>query len=67
MAGCWAIYLFILHHYTFTLILHFDLGLIQPLTSSLFMCKWGHKLDAFGTHLVCCVFGGQRIATQDAI
>jgi hypothetical protein len=54
-------------HFIFTLVLHFHLGLIQPLTFSLFMCECEHELDAFGTHLVYCLLGGQRIATHDAI
>jgi hypothetical protein len=54
-------------HYTFTSTLHFCFGLIQPSTSSIFTCECGHKLDAFGTHLACCPFGGRRIATHDAI
>ncbi len=41
--------------------------MIQPLASSLFMCDYGHKLDAFGTHLDGFPFGCQRIATHDAI
>jgi hypothetical protein len=44
-------------HFTFTLALHFYLGLIQPSTSSLFMCECGHMLDTFGTHLIRCPFG----------
>jgi hypothetical protein len=31
------------------------------------MCECGHMLDAFGTHLACCLFGGQQIITHDAI
>jgi hypothetical protein len=54
-------------HFTFTLTLCFRLGLIQPLTLRLFMCECEYRLDAFGTHLVRCPFGGQRIATCDAI
>jgi len=38
--------------------LHFHLGLIQPLTFNLFMCEHGHGLDASGTHLIRCPFGG---------
>ncbi len=38
--------------------LHFHLGLIQPLTFHLFMCEHGHGLDASGTHLTRCPFGG---------
>jgi len=47
--------------------LHFYFSLIQPLTFSFLMCEYAHELDAFGTHLVCCPFGGQRIATHDTI
>jgi hypothetical protein len=54
-------------HFTFTLALHFRLGLIQPLKSNFFACECGHELDAFGTHLACYPFGGQQIATHDAI
>jgi hypothetical protein len=54
-------------HSTFTSTLHFCLGLLQPSTFSIFTCECGHKLDAFGTHIACCPFGGQRIATHDAI
>jgi hypothetical protein len=31
------------------------------------MCECGHGLDAFGTHLVRWLFGGQWITTHDAI
>jgi len=44
-------------HFTFTSTLHFRLRLIQPLASSLITCECGHRLDAFGTDLVCCPFG----------
>jgi hypothetical protein len=54
-------------HLIFTSLLCFHLGLIQPLTSSLLTCECGHGLDIFGTHLARCPFGGQRIATHDAI
>jgi hypothetical protein len=37
-------------HFTFTSTLHFCLNLIQPSTSTLFMCECGHGLDAYGTH-----------------
>jgi hypothetical protein len=49
--------LFHIAHFTFTLTLCFRLCLIQPLTSSFLMCEYGHRLDAFSTHLVCCLFG----------
>ncbi len=54
-------------HFTFTSTLCFCFGLIQPLASSILMCECGHWLDAFGMHLTCCPFGGQRIATHDTI
>jgi hypothetical protein len=47
--------------------LHFCLNLIQPLTFSLFTCECGHRLYAFGTHLVCYSFEGQQIITHDTI
>ncbi len=62
-----SIYSFRITHSTFTSTLHFCLGLIQPLAFSLLTCECGHKLDAFNTHLTCCLFGGQWIATHDAI
>jgi hypothetical protein len=62
-----SIYSFCITHYILTLALHFCFGLIQPSASSLFMCECGHKLDAFGTNLIRCPFGNQRIATHDAI
>jgi len=31
------------------------------------MCECEHGLDAFGIHLVCYMFGGQPIVTNDAI
>jgi hypothetical protein len=45
----------------------FCLSLIQPLASSLLTCERGHGLDTSGTHLACCLFGGQQITTHDAI
>ncbi len=62
-----SIYSFHIAHSTFTSALHFHLGFIQLLTSNIFICECGHGLDASGTHLVCCPFGGQWIATHDAI
>ncbi len=47
--------------------MHFHFGLILPSACSLFMCECGHGLDASDVHLVHCTFGGQRIATHDAI
>ncbi len=71
-AGLWlvvrpSIHSFRITHSIFTSTLHFHLGLIQPLTFSLLMCECGHILDAFGMHLIHCLFEGQRIATHDAI
>jgi hypothetical protein len=65
-AGLWlvtrpSIYLFHIAHSTFTLVLHFHLGLIQLTTSNLLTCECGHWLDAFGTHLA------QRITKHDTI
>jgi len=62
-----SIYSFHITHFTFTLVLCFHLDLIQPSTSSLFTCECGHGLDTFSTHLTCCLFGGQQIATHDVI
>jgi hypothetical protein len=61
-AGLWLvvkpfIYSFHITHFTFTSTLCFHLGLIQPLTSSFFMCECQHRLDAFNTHLVHYMFG----------
>jgi len=53
-----SIYSFCITHFIFTSALHFHLNLIQPSTSSLLTCECGHKLDAFGTHLIHCMFGG---------
>ncbi len=61
-----SIYSFHITHFTFTLVLCFCLDLIQPSTSKLFTCEYGHGLDTFNTHLTC-LFGGQRIATHDVI
>jgi hypothetical protein len=49
-------------HSTFISMLCFRFDLIQHL-----MCECGHGLDAFGTHLICCAFGSQRIAIDDTI
>jgi hypothetical protein len=54
-----SICLFHITHIIFTLTLHFHLGLIQPLASSFLTCECGHRLDVFGTHLICCLFGVQ--------
>jgi len=71
-AGLWLVvkpYICSFHiaHFTFTFTLHIHLGLIQPLASNLFMYECGHGLDASSTHLAHYPFGGQRIATHDAI
>jgi hypothetical protein len=63
-AGLWlvvkpSVYSFRITHFTFTSMLRFHLGLIQPLASSLLMCECGHGLDTSSTHLICCMFGGQ--------
>jgi hypothetical protein len=42
---------------TFTSTLHFHLSLIQPLTFSFLTCDYGHGLDTFDMHIVCCPFG----------
>jgi hypothetical protein len=62
-----SIYLFCITHSTFISTLHFCLGLIQPLASNFFTCECGHMFDASGMHLARCSFGGQQIATHDAI
>jgi hypothetical protein len=61
------IHLFHIAHFTFTSKLHFCFNLIQPSAFNFFMCESEHGLDAFGTHLACCLFGGQWIATHDVI
>jgi hypothetical protein len=58
------IYSFHIAHFTFTLALHFHLGLIQLSTSSLFMYECGHGLDASNTHLAHYPFGGQQICPR---
>jgi hypothetical protein len=62
-----SIYSFHIAHFIFTSMLCFCLSLIQPLAFSFFTCERGHGLDIFGTHLVHCLFGGQRIATHEII
>ncbi|KAG6556889.1 hypothetical protein Mapa_001469 [Marchantia paleacea] len=47
--------------------MRFRLGLVHPSTSSLLTCECGITLDAAGVHMTRCPFGGQRIATHDAI
>jgi hypothetical protein len=54
-------------HFTFTLALHFCLGLIQPSTFIFLTCECAHELDASNMHLTHCPFKGQRITTHDAI
>ncbi len=53
-----SICLFHIVNSTFTSALCFCLGLIQPLTSSLFTCECEHELDASSMHLARCPFGG---------
>jgi hypothetical protein len=52
---------------TFTLVLRFCFGLIQPSAFSLLTCECGHELDTSDTHFNRFPFGGQWIATHDAI
>jgi hypothetical protein len=54
-----SICLFRITQSIFTSTLRFHLNLIQSSASSFFTCECGHKLDAFGMHLVRCPFGGQ--------
>jgi hypothetical protein len=49
-----SIHSFCITHFTFTSAMHFCLYLIKPLTSSLFMCECGHRLDTSNMHLVHC-------------
>ncbi len=53
--------------FTFISMVHFCFGLIQSSTSNLFACDCGYGLDASSTCLTCFSFGGERIATHDAI
>jgi len=62
-----SICLFHIAHFTFTLALRFYFGLIQPLTSNLLTCDYGHGLNVSSMHLICCPFGGQQITTHDTI
>jgi hypothetical protein len=62
-----SIYLFCITHSFFISTLHFCLNFIQPSASNIFTCDCGHELDVSNIHLVRCPFGGQRIATHDAI
>ncbi len=62
-----SIHLFHITHSTFTSKLCFRLNLIQPSTSSLFMCECQHGLNTSGMHLACCPFKGQRITTHNTI
>jgi hypothetical protein len=57
----------VLKNLVFTATLCFCLNLIQPSTSNLLTCECGYGLDTFDTHLTCCLFRGQRIATHDII
>jgi hypothetical protein len=61
------IYSFCITHFIFSSMLHFCFSLIQPSASNLFTYECGHELDASGMHLTHCLFGGQQIATHDAI
>jgi hypothetical protein len=54
-----SIRLFRIAHSIFTSALCFLLDLIQPSTYSIFTCECGHMLDTFGTHITCCLLGGQ--------
>jgi hypothetical protein len=47
--------------------MHFCLNLIKPLAFSLLTCECGHRLNGSGMHLTHLPFGGQQIATHDAI
>jgi hypothetical protein len=62
-----SIYSFYIAHSTFTSSLFFCLSLIQHSAFNPLTYECGHKLQAFNTHLIQCPFGGQRIATYDAI
>jgi hypothetical protein len=62
-----SIYSFCIAHFIFTSTLHFHMGLIQPSAFCFITCECEHRLDASSTHLICCTFGGQWIATHDAI
>ncbi len=42
---------FYIAHSTITSMLHFHFSLIQPLASNVFMCEYGHSLNAFNTYL----------------
>jgi len=53
-----SICLFHIAHSTFTSMLSFHFGFIQPLASSFLTCECGHRLDKSGTHLARCPFGG---------
>jgi hypothetical protein len=52
------IHSFCIVHFIFISMLHFRFSLIQHSTFSLLMCECGHRLDAFGTHLTCCLLAG---------
>jgi len=58
---------FCIAHSTSTLVLYFRFDLIQQSTSSFLTCECRHGLNAFNMHLTRCSFGGQWIATHDAI
>ncbi len=62
-----SICLFHIAHFIFISTLCFCFNLIQHSTFNLLTHECGHRLDAFDTHLTCCSFGGQWIATRDII
>jgi hypothetical protein len=62
-----SIHSFHIAHFTFTSVLCFRLGLVQPLAFNFLTCECGHGLDTSSMHLNRCPFGGQRIITHDAI
>jgi len=53
-----SIHPFCITHFTFTLVLRFHFGLIQPSTFNLLICEGGHGLDTFDMYLIHCPFGG---------
>jgi hypothetical protein len=62
-----SIHLFCIAHFTFTSMMYFCLGLIQPSTFNFFMCECGQGLDTSSMHLAHCLFGGQQITKHDTI
>ncbi len=66
LVGRSFIYLFrITFYFHFNVAFLFQFDLIFDIYS--LTCECGHGLDAFNTHLVCCMFGGQQIAIHIAI